>query len=578
MAAVVVLVAVALPPARLSPASGAGDDSVPGVFHVHSNRSDGLSSPEAIAAAAADVGLKFVIFTDHGDATRKPDPPTYRSGVLCIDAVEISTEAGHLVALGLPAAPYPLAGEARDVLEDVHRLGGVGIAAHPHSPRAELQWRDWDAAIDGVELLNLDTEWRARAAQPGWRSVLLLARSLSTYFIRPSETIAALVGGTRGLDAQWVSLVRRRRLPIFAGVDAHARLELTDSDPSESRWTLALPSYESVFKTLSMRVRPTGPLSGDATRDGAMILDALRAGHSYAALDGVMTPPAFSFSATSGASTAQQGDELRTDGPVELTVTSNAPSTFTTLVWRDSDLIYSQAATPIVTLQPTPGPAVYRAEIRAALHADGPAWILSNAIAVRAASALPQATTAAPPPTAPGAPARNLLARGTSPISATSTPSTTSLASTGWTTEASANAKIAVDEATTETGREFILRFGLPGGDVFDQYVAVVRSLDGGVEGQRRLTITARSDKPMRVSVQLRAPGGRDGDRWRRSIYLDGDERSYDLAFDDFRPVGAGLAQHPPLGAIHALLFVVEQTNTKPGTSGRVWLSNVQMR
>ena len=35
---------------------------------------------------AARAGLKFIVFTDHGDATRTPDPPAYRSGVLCIDA------------------------------------------------------------------------------------------------------------------------------------------------------------------------------------------------------------------------------------------------------------------------------------------------------------------------------------------------------------------------------------------------------------------------------------------------------------------------------------------------------------
>ncbi len=85
---------------------------------------------------------------------------------LCLDAVEISTNGGHLVALGLPAAPYPLAGEAGDVLEDVHRLGGFGIAAHPDSPKADLQWRDWEVPFDGIEIVNLDTAWRVHAERP----------------------------------------------------------------------------------------------------------------------------------------------------------------------------------------------------------------------------------------------------------------------------------------------------------------------------------------------------------------------------------------------------------------------------
>src|SRR6476469_4761262 len=68
-----------------------------GAFHIHSNRSDGSGTVDAIAAAAARAGLQFIILTDHGDGTRAPDPPAYRHGVLCIDAFEVSTVSGHLV-------------------------------------------------------------------------------------------------------------------------------------------------------------------------------------------------------------------------------------------------------------------------------------------------------------------------------------------------------------------------------------------------------------------------------------------------------------------------------------------------
>ena len=121
---------------------------VTGGFHVHTRRSDGSGTPDEAAAAAARAGLIFVIFTDHGDGTRAPDPPQYRSGVLCIDAVEISTSSGHYIALDLPQTPYPLGGEARDVVEDVHRLGGFGVVAHPDSAKPGLQWKEWTAPFD----------------------------------------------------------------------------------------------------------------------------------------------------------------------------------------------------------------------------------------------------------------------------------------------------------------------------------------------------------------------------------------------------------------------------------------------
>ena len=106
-------------------------------------------SPTAPATAARSprprerAGLQFVILTDHGDGT-EPAPPAYVDGVLCIDGVEISTNGGHYVALGMSPAPYPLGGEPVAVVEDVARLGGFGIAAHPDSPKPSLAWTDWD--------------------------------------------------------------------------------------------------------------------------------------------------------------------------------------------------------------------------------------------------------------------------------------------------------------------------------------------------------------------------------------------------------------------------------------------------
>ena len=147
VAAVAVSVGVTPPAAAAAARAARPTARIPGILHVHTNRSDGLSGPDEIAAAAARAGLKFLVFTDHGDATRKPDPPQYRSGVLCLDGVEISTNGGHYVAIDMPASPYPLAGEARDVVEDVRRLGGFGIAAHPDSPKPQLHWTRLDRAV-----------------------------------------------------------------------------------------------------------------------------------------------------------------------------------------------------------------------------------------------------------------------------------------------------------------------------------------------------------------------------------------------------------------------------------------------
>src|SRR5688572_24010415 len=114
---VIAVIVVLLPPRQRS--LGAATDiaaAVRGAIHVHTNRSDGSGTVDDVAAAAARAGLQFVVFSDHGDARRPAMAPVYRHGVLCIDAVEISSSGGHILAIGLTnAAPYPLGGEPRDV-------------------------------------------------------------------------------------------------------------------------------------------------------------------------------------------------------------------------------------------------------------------------------------------------------------------------------------------------------------------------------------------------------------------------------------------------------------------------------
>ena len=176
-----------LPPrAIVIPADAGTARPVRGVLHVHTDRSDGTGTPDTVAAAAARAGLSFVVFTDHGDASAEPSAPVYRHGVLCIDAVEISSDHGHVLALGLPRMPFVVGGAGRDVLEDIARFGGMSILAHPTSARPSLRWTGGDAGFDGVEWLNGDSEWRDEPA-------LALARAAWTYWLRPAESLASLL-------------------------------------------------------------------------------------------------------------------------------------------------------------------------------------------------------------------------------------------------------------------------------------------------------------------------------------------------------------------------------------------------
>jgi hypothetical protein len=253
--------------------------TVSGAYHIHTTRSDGADARPAIAAAAARAGLRFAIFTDHGDATRPPEPPAYIDGVLCIDAVEISTNGGHYVALGLAAAPYPLAGEASAVVEDVARLGGFGFAAHPDHPTTELAWTDWIAPVDGLEWLNADSEWRTE-------SRLALARTVLSYLLRPAPAIASVLDRPNRTLERWDELSGARRVVALAAVDAHGAGRAALSEDAEPRVVVG-PSYEASFRTLSNRVVLERPFTGDASSDARELLDALKRGSVYSVVDAI---------------------------------------------------------------------------------------------------------------------------------------------------------------------------------------------------------------------------------------------------------------------------------------------------
>lgn len=563
VAAVGVYVAVTIPPRPIALAAPT-DRTVRGILHVHTNRSDGLSGPDEIASAAARVGLKFLVFTDHGDATRRPDPPQYRSGVLCLDGVEISTNAGHYIALDMPASPYPLAGEARDVAEDVRRLGGFGIAAHPDSPKPQLRWTDWTTPLDGVELLNPDTAWRlwaqqASGAEP-WQARRLLVSALIDYPVRPAEVITSLLRPSAAAE-QWQALTQRRRVVSIAGVDAHAKLALRSADPGDSRYALPFPGYEASFRVLSVHVEPDRPLSGDALADGRVLMRAIRSGHLYTAIDGAATPASFEFTATNEHGTVNEGDELGVGGPVTLRVRSNAPPAFTTIVWANGTVLSGDHHEQDFTIQAGTQPSVYWVEIRptGVPRLDPVSWVRSNPIYVR--SPAPAVLVAPRPPAVVSVPIFNGTLEG-------------------WRTEHDPTSVAAVDQAPIVGGAELRFRFGLAGGSPVGQVAALAFDTPRGVGHFDRLTFSIRAEHPMRISVQLRAgadQGESAQDRWKRTVYTDRTAQEHTLSLDDFTPVGKTHTTKPIVDGIRSILFVVDATNTKMGDSGRIWLKQAAL-
>jgi len=539
--AVLAIAAIALfvmmpPGARQLPApAGELTPGVRGVFHIHTNRSDGTGSIEDVVRAAAAAGLKFVIVTDHGDATRAPDLPDYRAGVLYIDAVEISTRNGHIIALGSSKAPYPLGGEGRDVIADIHRLGGLAIAAHPGSAKPELQWTDWSAPLDGLEWLNADSEWRDERP---WT----LARALLTYPFRPPQALALLLDRPEPVIRRWDELARQRRIVGLAAADAHARVGVRSlGEPYDSAGSLHFPSYATSFREFSITLS-NARLTGDANVDARAVIEAIRDGALYSTIDALAGPAALSVSATGGA----------------LRVDAQAPADATITLFRDG--------APVATGQgerlehdAAAAPGAYRVEITLPGSPGTPPvpWIMSNPIYVG------QGPERSEPPSRTSAPGTFTSLYNGGPVR-------------GWTIEKNPQSDARMDVIGALPGSQLLLRFAISGTPADSPYAAFAMPAGAAVAMQERLVFTARADRPMRLSVQLRASSGGEGERWQRTVYLDRSPRTIDLLFSDFRPTGTTTSALPVLSKVDAILFVVDTTNTRIGSNGQIQIDDIR--
>jgi hypothetical protein len=526
LAAVGVFLFLLAPPAPERVDVSGWDDlaarTVPGAYHVHTTRSDGNGDKAVVAKAAASAGLKFVILTDHGDGTRPPDAPEYVDGVLMLDCVEISTDQGHYVAIEMARAPYPLGGAAYAVVEDVQRLGGFGIAAHPDSPKAALRWTGWDARIDGIEWLNADSEWRDEP-----RSALLHAGI--GYFLRSAPSLATLLDRPATLD-RWDALLKNRRVVAIGASDAHGGPGRRAEDANRTFFsTIGIPSYEASFRELSLRAVLERPLSGNPEADAKALFKAIRKGSVFTVIDALATPALLDFHAVpSGASvtlfaraTLPRGAQLVLIGPA-------------------GELV--RGAGEVRREVPAETPGAYRVEVRLPGAPGQPPvpWLVSNAIRVG-----PDDDELRPESWSHGV----------------ETGVESDVAPFPWRIE-----KDPASGAILRTGRRAVdLEYRLADGARNSQFVALASDVSG--QAFRAIDLTLGSDRPSRIAIQVRSAAGQ---RWGRSFYIDPGTVLIHAALRDMRPVDDPAGPAPDPAAVTSILLVADLTNAAPGRSGRL--------
>jgi hypothetical protein len=538
--------------------AGGPDDGysrVSGVVHVHTTLSDGGGTPEEVIAAARAAGLGFVVITDHNNVDAKAFEG-HHAGVLVLVGSEISTNAGHVLGLGIPDPAYRFSGDGSDALDDVRALGGVAFAAHPASPAEAFQWTGWDLPGPwGLELLNGDSQWRAAG-------VARLARTAALYGLNRRYALLTSLSEPREVLARWDALLRERNVSGIAGADAHSRV------PVRKQTAVRFPAYDALFGLVRNHVLLEAPLGGDAARDAAAVLDALARGRSYVALDALAPADGFSFVAEREGRRWTMGDSVEPAPGLKLTASGALPRGARLRLLRDGRVLAeNEGALTLDRVEP----GVYRVEVL--LRGWTLPWVLSNPIYVfDPQTTASRAERAAWPVEQPPPAAAAVLDSFDDPHSSF----------VGGAVPASSMAPGILDPRAGRDGRgaaRLAFRLEAPTEAQPHPFCALVDWTHRDLRGRSGLLLSIRADGVYRLWVQVRDENPASADEgtewWFASIRTDTAWRRLAVPFSRLRSINPASDGRLDLDEVRAIVFVVDKGALKPGTQGTIWIDDL---
>jgi len=204
-------------------------------IHVHTAYSDGVGSIDDVVVRVAEFrGLDGLAITDHGLLDGYFNAKSCSSRLIILPGYEVSTDAGHVLVLGLERLPPNIETGKSVLYEDligwVRFNGGLSVLAHPAIMKLRLD-RWMSCKPDAVEVLNASYPFRR----------ILVGRGL-----RVSSRLG--VAGVGGSDAH---------TPLNVG-DAYTIVEV-EGDPCEDSIIESIKegraNYGGRLSPLNMRLK-----------------------------------------------------------------------------------------------------------------------------------------------------------------------------------------------------------------------------------------------------------------------------------------------------------------------------------
>ena len=291
-----------------------------GAVHIHSTYSDGTGEVADIVRCGSEVGLDFLMLSDHNSLRAKKDGHEgWRDDVMVLIGYEINDreDKNHYLAFGLDKE-VGVRITAQEYVRRVKEQGGIGFIAHPDEKRSSMPehppypWNAWDSEdFDGIEIWNHMSEWAEG----------LTEENKFQRFIHPLKSIIAPPPETL---RRWDELNRVRRVVGIGGTDAHAH-----KADVMGFFDVEVFPYKVMFKSVHTHVLLEEPLKRNSDQhfeeDKWRIYDALRQGRCFVANSYYGDPRGFAFYATSATETHQQGDFVLFPGAGKLALHIELP-------------------------------------------------------------------------------------------------------------------------------------------------------------------------------------------------------------------------------------------------------------
>jgi hypothetical protein len=342
-----------------------------GALHIHSIFSDGSGDVKEIASMANEVGLDFILLTDHNTLRAlKEGYEGFYGKTLLLVGCEINDKQNknHYIACGINDT-FSTRLPAKEYLKLIKEAGGIGFIAHPHEKRSSMEqhppypWTEWNTEdFTGLEIWNHMSEWMEN----------LTEQNKYQSFIHPLKTISAPNPETVEV---WDKLNLKRKVVGIGGIDAHAhKVNLLGF------FEVEVFPYKVLFKSIRTHILMSEKIeiSQNPQKIGIakkIIYDSLAEGRCFVSNYYHGDATGFRFFAEAGNKIYQMGEKVEFSKKLKLRVLLPGNSGLIKLIrnGKIADSVENFDAEFIIKQK-----GVYRVEV----YLENKAWIFSNHIRI----------------------------------------------------------------------------------------------------------------------------------------------------------------------------------------------------